>query len=69
MSRYGSVLKAKSSDYVQVSPWESLRRSNAATVRSIASEFGMSPSSRTRISVTPPTKVDPFDRFLMGKAK
>ena len=67
VERYGSVIAAKNSDYISVSPWETLRRSNAATVRAFASEFGLTPSARTRITVTPPVKEDEFAEFLTHK--
>jgi len=51
IEQYGSILKAKRSDYVQVSPYETLRRQNANLVRAFCTEFGLTPSSRGRMTV------------------
>jgi len=42
------------------------QRSAWAAVRAFASLFGLDPSSRSRLKVTPPEKADPFDQFLRG---
>lgn len=51
IEQYGSILKVKGSDYIQVSPYETLRRQNAQLIRSFCTEFGLTPSSRSRISL------------------
>ncbi|KKM17277.1 hypothetical protein LCGC14_1677380 [marine sediment metagenome] len=51
LSQYGGVLKAKQSDYVQVSPYSTISRQNAQIVRAFCGEFGLTPSSRGRMSV------------------
>jgi P27 family predicted phage terminase small subunit len=67
LAQYGSVLKAKGSDYIQVSPYATISRHNAQLVKSFSMEFGLTPSSRSRISVTPPTVADPFEDYLHGR--
>ena len=64
VNRYGSILKSKNSDYVQVSPYETLRRHNAQAVRAFATEFGLTPSSRSRLSLTPPIDDEERKRML-----
>jgi P27 family predicted phage terminase small subunit len=39
-------------------PWLQIQKESAAIVRAFASEFGLTPSSRTRISVKPPDDDD-----------
>lgn len=51
LSEYGGVLKAKKSDYVQVSPYETISRHSAQIVKAFCAEFGLTPSSRGRMSV------------------
>ncbi len=38
-------------------------------IRTMMAEFGMTPSSRTRITVKPPEAVDPMEDFLKQRAK
>jgi P27 family predicted phage terminase small subunit len=51
LSHYGGILKSKSSDYVQVSPYSTISKQNAHIVRVLCAEFGLTPSSRGRMSV------------------
>lgn len=51
LTQYGAVLKAKHSDYVQVSPYATISRQNAQIIRAFCGEFGLTPSSRGRMSV------------------
>lgn len=51
VTKYSSILKSKTSDYVQVSPFETLRKQNAQLVRAFCAEFGLTPSSRGRMSM------------------
>lgn len=51
ITKYGSVLKAATSDYVQPNPYVSIARQSLQMVRAFCSEFGLTPSSRGRMSV------------------
>jgi P27 family predicted phage terminase small subunit len=56
--------------YVCQRPEVSLAQKQAALVKSLGQEFGMSPSSRTRVSVTPKdNKKDPTEELLFGKRR
>ena len=51
LEKYGSILKSPESDYIQVSPYTTISRQNAQIVRAFCAEFGLTPGSRTRLSV------------------
>ncbi len=51
LTKYGAVLKAKASDYVQVSPYSTISKQNAHIIRVFCAEFGLTPSARGRMSV------------------
>jgi P27 family predicted phage terminase small subunit len=56
--------------YVVQRPEVSLAQKQAALVKSLGQEFGMSPSSRGRVSATPkPEKQDPTEELLFGKRR
>jgi P27 family predicted phage terminase small subunit len=61
---YGSILKAKASDYIQVSPYVTIARINAQLVRAFGAEFGLSPSARGRMTVVKPRDDDEFENWL-----
>ena len=65
LAKYGAVLKAKHSDYVQVSPYATISRHNAQIVRAFCAEFGLTPSSRGRMTVggSEPADEDPFEKW------
>jgi len=50
--------------YRGVHPMVAVKNKALLRMRAFASEFGMTPSARTRISVEPPKVIDPFDAFL-----
>ena len=60
----GEVLKSKDGNPVQ-SPWVSLRNGAARDMHKFLAEFGMSPSSRTRVTATrkTPSQSNPFGRI------
>jgi phage terminase small subunit len=49
------------------SPYVAVANKQVDIMVRIASEFGMTPSSRTRIRVGEPTPEDPFETFLQGR--
>lgn len=53
--------------YLQQRPEVSIAQKSLQLMKSFAAEFGFTPSSRTRISVTEREPEDPFEAFL-GKA-
>lgn len=62
IEKYGAVLKAKNSDYVQVSPYCTVSKTNALLVKAFCQEFGLTPASRSRISVAKkPESSDPME--------
>jgi len=58
LSKIGSILKAKDSDYFQISPYATISKQNALLVKAFCQEFGLTPASRTRISVPKPPDDD-----------
>jgi len=64
IEQYGSVLKAKKSEYFQVSPYITISKQSALLVKAFCQEFGLTPASRTRISVPEPPKEDKFEDWL-----
>jgi P27 family predicted phage terminase small subunit len=50
IAQYGSVLKSGKSDYVQVSPYATISRQCSQIIKAFAAEFGLTPSSRSRIT-------------------
>ena len=51
LTKYGGILGSKNSSYIQVSPYSTISRQNAQIVRAFCGEFGLTPSSRGRMSV------------------
>ena len=62
----GRVMKFDSG-YQQVSPWVTIAKQSLAEMRAFMTEFGMTPSSRSRIHVEKPEVEDPFDAFVRRK--
>jgi P27 family predicted phage terminase small subunit len=50
-----------------LNPWVNLKLAAMDRLMRIASEFGMTPASRTRIKVEAPTEEDEMASFLFGK--
>ncbi len=50
-------------------PAVKLQRSALAALRSMLGDFGLSPSTRARLNVTPPAEVDEFEEFLNRKPR
>jgi P27 family predicted phage terminase small subunit len=69
LRRYGPIIKAPSG-YPVLSPYFSLARSAFQQVMKVAVEFGMTPSSRSRLRVEKPqTEEDPLEAFLKRGAQ
>ena len=69
LDKYGSILKAKDSEYFQVSPYATISKQNALLVKGFCQEFGLTPSSRTRISApTKPAESDPVEEWMRGSS-
>lgn len=50
--------------YVQQRPEVAIAQKASDRCRQFCTEFGLTPSSRSRLSVAPPMPVDPFEEFL-----
>ncbi len=68
LSQYGGVLKSKTSDYIQVSPYSTISKQNALLVKAFCQELGLTPASRGRISVPVPAGKpdDPMEALIDG---
>jgi len=68
IQEHGKLIKAQSGFPMQ-SPWLAIRNKAFANMLKIAAEFGMSPSSMSRVSVVKPEKEDPMEAFLKRGGK
>ena len=66
IQRYGTMVKSPNG-YPMQSPYVAVANKQVDIMVRIASELGMTPSSRTRIRVGEPTPADPFEAFLQGR--
>lgn len=66
--KFGKVIKAPSG-YAIPNPYVSIARQAREDLRKYASEFGLTPSSRTRLHASPAKDVDPMEDFLKGPIK
>jgi P27 family predicted phage terminase small subunit len=53
--------------YQQQSPWVGIANSALENIRRFAVEFGMTPSSRSRVKVQKPQESDPFEEWARKK--
>jgi P27 family predicted phage terminase small subunit len=67
LKAYGLMLKSPNGFPVQ-SPYLAVANRALEQMRSLLSEFGMSPASRSRVSATPAQPQDPFEAFLRQRA-
>lgn len=66
LSTYGLMLKSPNGFPIQ-SPYLAIANAAMSQIRSLLSEFGLSPASRTRVSALPTSdKLDPMERLLRG---
>lgn len=68
LQEHGELIKAQSGFPMQ-SPWLPIRNKAEANMDRIAAEFGMSPSSRSRVTVVKKKEVNPLTEFLKGGGK
>ena len=66
IQRYGTMVKSPNGFPMQ-SPYVAVANKQVEIMVRIAAEFGMTPSSRTRIRIGESTPVDPFETFLQGR--
>jgi P27 family predicted phage terminase small subunit len=66
IERYGTMIKSPNGFPMQ-SPYVAAANKQVDIMVRIAAEFGMTPSSRTRIRVGDKTPEDPFEAFLQGR--
>ena len=64
--KHGMLIKAQSG-FPMLSPYYTIQSKESAAMLKCLTEFGMSPSSRSRVEVKPKEKeVDPLDKFFDG---
>ena len=66
IGRYGTMVKSPNGFPMQ-SPYVALANRQVDLMVRIAAEFGMTPSSRSRIRTAERPPEDPFDAFLQGR--
>jgi P27 family predicted phage terminase small subunit len=66
IERYGTMVKSPNG-YPMQSPYVAVANKQVEIMVRIASELGMTPSSRTRIRVGEQTPEDPFEAFLHAR--
>jgi P27 family predicted phage terminase small subunit len=66
LERYGTMVKSPNGFPMQ-SPYVAVANKQVDLMGRIAAEFGMTPSSRTRIRVGEKTPEDPFETFLQSR--
>ena len=63
LGRYGTMVKSPNG-YPMQSPYVAVANRQVEIMVRIAAEFGMTPSSRSRIRAGAPAPEDPFEQFL-----
>jgi P27 family predicted phage terminase small subunit len=67
IKEFGMVAKSPKSGYPIQNPYVSISNTSLDQMRKFAAEFGMTPSSRTKIRIeSPATAADPFEEFMKG---
>lgn len=66
LAKYGKVFKAPSG-YPMASPYLAIRDNALNQIRAFGTEFGMSPSSRSRVKTSNPKQRNLFEEFLDGE--
>jgi len=67
IQKFGSVIKSPKSGYPIQNPFVGVANTAMTQMRSFLIEFGMTPASRSRLSVEPAEKSsDPFAEFMKG---
>jgi P27 family predicted phage terminase small subunit len=65
LARNGDVLKTTKGNYVQ-NPWLAISNRSLALLNGLAAEFGITPSSRTRVKANPPEEEEKLEKELFG---
>jgi P27 family predicted phage terminase small subunit len=65
VNREGLVLDAKSR-YAQAHPAMAIAQRSMQIMRAFMAEFGLTPASRSRLSIEKPPEADPFEDYLHG---
>lgn len=66
LEKEGEVIISEQGGMYQ-NPWVAIKKRSMDQVMKFYAEFGMSPSSRTRLKVDTPTEEDEMANFLFGK--
>jgi P27 family predicted phage terminase small subunit len=65
--KFGLVIKSPKSGYPVQNPYVGIGNTALDTMRKFLTEFGMTPASRSRLSVEPlAPEADPFEAFMQG---
>jgi P27 family predicted phage terminase small subunit len=67
LRKSGAIVKDPSSGYPIQNPYLNIANAALKQMRAFLVEFGLTPSSRSRVKVTKPEKKDPFQAFLDGE--
>ena len=67
--RKSSCIVKSPSGYPIQNPWLAVANTALKQMRAFLTEFGMTPSSRSRVTVSKPEKKDPFELFLLRGKK
>lgn len=68
LSKYGAVIKTHNG-YPAQSPYMQIAHKSFEQMKAMLVEFGMTPSSRTKVGVVGKTDVDPLDEFLSKRGR
>jgi P27 family predicted phage terminase small subunit len=66
VQKFGTVIKSPKSGFPIQNPYVGVANTALDQMRRFMVEFGMTPSSRSRIQVAPPAGEDPFEQFMKG---
>jgi len=67
LQKFGPVIKSPKSGYPIQNPFLGVANVAMDQMRKFATEFGLTPSSRTRLSIdSAPTSADPFTEFMQS---
>jgi P27 family predicted phage terminase small subunit len=69
VQKYGAVLTSEKTGQKYLSPYLNAKSMAEKQMRACVAELGMSPSSRTRINVSPPEKIDDAKSQFCGGPK
>jgi P27 family predicted phage terminase small subunit len=64
LQKYGTVIKSPDKGWLVQSPYLSIANRAMDQMAKMLTEFGMSPSSRSRVHGVKATDLDPFEEFL-----